>query len=75
MVLNPDKCCFTLLGVDDELRTNLVSGDETLKNSKVEKVLGIIIDNKLNFATHLLNITKNANIKFNAPKKKVFKNT
>ena len=75
MVLNPDKCYFTLLGVDDELRTNLVSGDETLKNSKEEKVLGIIIDNKLNFATHLLNITKNANIKFNVPKKKVFKNT
>ena len=37
MVLNPDKCCFTLLGVDDELRTNLVSGDETLKTVKKKK--------------------------------------
>ena len=37
-----------------------------LKKSKQEKVLGVTIDNKLNFATHLLNITKNANIKFNA---------
>ena len=60
MVLNPDKCSFMLLGVDDELQTNLVCGNETLKNSKQEK------DNKLNFKTHLLNITRNANIKFNA---------
>ena len=41
-------------------------GNETLKNSTQEKVLGVTIDNKLNFATHLSNITKNANIKFNA---------
>ena len=30
-----------------------------------KKVLGVIID-KLNFATHLSDITKNANIEFNA---------
>ena len=41
-------------------------GNETLKNSKQEKLLGATIDNKLNFSTHLLNIAKNANIKFNA---------
>ena len=66
MVLNPDKCSFMLLGVDDELQTNLVCGNETLKNSKQEKVLGVTIDNKLNFATHLSNITKNTDIKLNA---------
>ena len=66
MVLNPDKCSFMLLGVDDELQTNLVCGNKTLKNSKQEKVLGATIDKKLNFATHLLNITRNPNIKFNA---------
>ena len=65
MVLNPDKCFFMLLGVDNELQTNLVCRNETLKNSKQEKVLGATIDNKLNFAKHLSNITKNANIKFN----------
>ena len=27
MVLNPDKCCFMLLGVDDEFQTNLVCGN------------------------------------------------
>ena len=66
MVLNPDKCSFILLGVDNELQTNLVCGNETLKSGKQEKVLGVTINNKLNFATHLSNITKNANIKFNA---------
>ena len=66
MVLNPDKCPFMLLGVDDEFQTNLVCANKTLKSSKQEKVLGITIDDKLNFTTHVLNITKNANIKFNA---------
>ena len=46
-----------LLDVDHELQTNLVCGNETLKNKKKEKVPGVTIDNKLNFATHLLNIT------------------
>ena len=66
MVLNPDKCAFMLLGVDDELQTNLACGNETLKNSKQEKVVGVTIDNKLSLATHLLDITKNTNIKSNA---------
>ena len=65
IVLNPDKCSFMLLGVDDELQTNVICGNETLKNSKQEKILVVTIDNKLNFATHLLNIIKNVNIKFN----------
>ena len=43
MVLNPDKCFFMLLGVDNELQTNLVCGNETLKNSKQEKVLGSLL--------------------------------
>ena len=66
MVLNPDKYSAMLLGVDDVFQTNLVCGKGTLKNSKQEKVLRVAIDNKLSFATHLLNISKNANIKFNA---------
>ena len=73
MVLNPDKCSFMLLGVDDELQTNLVCGNKTLKNGKQEKVLGVTIDNKLNFTTHLLNITKNASIKVGlSPSKNIF---
>ena len=66
MVLNLEKCSFMLLGVDDSWQTNLVCGHEILKNTKQEKVLGATLDNKLNFATHLLNITKNAIKKVNA---------
>ena len=44
MVLNPDKCSFMLLGADDSLQTNLVCGDEILKNTKQEKVLGVTLD-------------------------------
>ena len=66
MVLNPDKCSFRLLGVDDSLQTNLICCDEILKNAKQEQVLGVTLDSKLNFATYILNITKNANKKFNA---------
>ena len=40
MVLNPEKCSFMLSGVDDSLQTKLVCGDEILKNTKQEKVLG-----------------------------------
>ena len=69
MVLNPDKCSFMLLGVDDELQINLVCGNETLKSSKQERVLTVTIDNKFNFETHISNITKNANIRFNALKR------
>ena len=60
-VCNQEKRPFMLLGVDDPLQTNLVSGEKTMQ----EKVLGVTLYNKLNFATNLLNITKNAN-KFNA---------
>ena len=31
IVRDPDKCSFMLLSVDDELQTNLVRGNETLK--------------------------------------------
>ena len=50
-----------LLGGDDSLQTNLVCGDQILKNTKQKKVLCVTLDNKLNFATHLSNITKNVN--------------
>ena len=65
MVRNPGKRSFMLLGIDDPLQTNLVCGDQILEKTIQEKLLGATLDNKLNFATHLLNIAKNAN-KFNA---------
>ena len=66
MAFDPDNCSFMLLGVDDTLQTNMACENETLKNSKQGKVSRGTIDDKLIFATHLLNITKNANIEFNS---------
>ena len=66
MVFNPDKCSFMLLGVHDDLQTILVCANRTLKNSKQEKLLAVTIDNKLSFATYLINNTEGANIKSNA---------
>ena len=55
-----------LLAGDDLFQTNLVCSDEIFSNTKQEKVLGVTLDNKVNLATHLLNITKNVNKTFNA---------
>ena len=52
-----------LLGVEDLLQAHLVCADEILKNTKQDR-LGVTLDNKLNFATNLLSITKNVNNKF-----------
>ena len=56
-------CSVMLLGVEDLLQAHLVCGDEILKNTKQDR-LGVTLDNKLNFATNLLSITKNVNNKF-----------
>ena len=65
MVLNPEQFSFMLLGVDYSLQTNIICGDKILKSIKQEKVLGVTLDNTLNFATHLLSSTKKANKNFN----------
>ena len=64
-VLNLDKYYFMLFGVNDGIQTDLASNNSTVKNSKKEKILGIIFDNKLDFFLHLTRITKKANIKLN----------
>ena len=66
MVLSPDKCPLMLFGVKNELQANFVSNNVIIENSEEEKVLGITIDSKLDFSTHLTNITKKTNIKLNA---------
>ena len=50
VVLNPGKCSFKLLDVDDELQANLVQVNETLENRKQENVLGVTHDIKIKFA-------------------------
>ena len=62
IVLNPDKRSFMLFGVKDELQTDLVSNNVTIKNSKEGKVMGITFDIKLDFSSHLTSNTKKEDV-------------
>ena len=66
MVLNPGKCHFMLFGVKQNEQLDLMYNDIALKHSKHEKFLNEIIDNKLSFDEHIINICKTANKKLNA---------
>ena len=65
MVLNPGKCYFMVLG-DSNCTCNFTRSGTTIESSKKEKVLGIAIDDKLTFTSHLGNIVKKANQKLHA---------
>ena len=66
---HPEKCCVMRLGQKDE-ETNYTmkgideNGEEktyTLKESKEEKDLGVIVDNELDFKKHIATVTAKAN--------------
>ena len=65
MVLNPKKCHFMTLGNGNNL-CDFSSDDIIIKNSFSEKILGLTIDNNLDFTDRISNICKNANQKLNA---------
>ena len=78
MIFNPVKCNFLTLGFQDA-QPNFSYDNITIKNLSEEKILGITIDNKLSFKSHLKNICKKANQKRNAlariTKRKTFLNS
>ena len=65
LVLNSDKCHFMTLGTPNTL-PNFKCKNITIKNSASEKLLGVIIDNKLDFTEHLNTVCKKANLKLHA---------
>ena len=65
MTLNPDNCYFLTVGFQDA-QSNFSYDNITIKNLSEDKILGITIDNKLTFKSHLKNICKKANQKLNA---------
>ena len=62
MVLNSKKCHFMCIGRDGENET-FTFKDANHKNNKEEVILGITIDNKLNFDTHIRNMCKKSSQK------------
>ena len=57
MILNPNKCYFFAFGFQDA-QPNFSHDNITIKNVSEEKILGIAIDNKPTFKSHLKNICK-----------------
>ena len=65
MVLNAGKCHFMCLGKNTENET--FSFKDTITNSsKEETILGVIIDNRLTFSSHIRELCKKASQKISA---------
>ena len=83
MSLNPTKCPYMCLGKNKENDTfnfEISIKNISIKNSKVEAILGLAIDNKLSFNNHGRKICRKAsqnlctfkNIKFRLETRKKF---
>ena len=62
MAPNAEKCHFMCLGNNTENETFLFH-NILMKNSKEQKILGVTIDNKLNFKSHISELCKKASQK------------
>lgn len=58
MILSPDKCSFMLSTVKDELQTDFVSNNVTIKISKEEKSWESLLITNLNSPCILLALPK-----------------
>ena len=58
MILNTDKCYFLTLGFQD-VQPSFSCDNITIKNVSEEKILGITINNRLTFKSHLKISAKN----------------
>ena len=63
METNPDKCHFFCCSNSE---ISLTIENQKLKNSKFDKMLGIKLDSKLNFNSHIHDICQNTEQKLNA---------
>ena len=62
MVLNSGKCHFICLA-QNIVNEAFVYDNNKMKNSKEEKVLGVITDNQLRFKSHVKHLCKKASQK------------
>ena len=65
MVPNTGKCLFMCLGKNTENET-FIFKDIIMNNSKEEKILGVTIDNRLTFSSHIRELGKKASQKIMA---------
>ena len=62
--MNPDKCKLLVTKADEDV--SLEVDGHNIKGSKSVKLLGVKIDNQLNFNDHVSMIYKKANLKLHA---------
>ena len=65
MVLNAGKCHFMCLSKSTE-NESFIFKDTIMNNSKEEKMLGVTIDNRLTFSSHIRKLCKKASQKISA---------
>ena len=63
MKLNADKCHLLILGTNSNQQVTLNVGDYVVENIDEEKLLGVVIDKKLPFDTHISKLCKKAGSK------------
>ena len=66
MVLNPGKCCFMSLGSNSDNSDLILEDSNKIPSSEENIALGITIDNKLTFYSHLKQLCKKVANKLNA---------
>ena len=59
MVLNPGKCHYIVIGDNDPSNKITLNNNEIASSNK-EKLLGILLDSKLNFDSHITFLSKKA---------------
>ena len=63
--LNEEKCHLLVFGEKDT-KVSIKAGSSVIKESSEEKLLGVIIDRKLNFKKHLFTVYNKASQKLHA---------
>ena len=65
MTLNPGKCHYMVIGSRD-LSHEIMQNNNKITSSNEEKLLGIFLDRKLNFESHIDSLCRNVGQKVNA---------
>ena len=65
MVINPGKCHYIVIGDDDPSHKIILNNNE-IASSNEENLLGILLDSKLSFYSHITSLCKKAGQKLSA---------
>ena len=64
-MLNPGKCHYIVVS-DDDPTHNIILNNNEIASSNEDKLLGILLDSKLNFVSHITSLCEKASQKLSA---------